>query len=225
MAARRRAGGLVADGFFQGLSRLGRLHPNASPARHGLEVERDVEYLPGGGPDHLLDVYRPVKWEGPLPALLYLHGGGFRILSKDSHWVMSLAFAPRGLVVFTANYRLAPRPLYPAAHQSACASLAWVPDNAAASRADPGQLLIPRAPALPHLTPPPPLPSSFPPPLPSPAPYPSSFCRRMAHDASFSLLLPAGSSPLAVAADPRTDRSDRADRRLRDVPQTPALVR
>jgi len=142
VAARRLAGGLVADGFFQGLSRLGRLHPNARPSRHGLEVERDVEYLPGGGPDHLLDVYRPQKREGRLPALLYLHGGGFRILSKDSHWVMSMAFARRGLVVFNANYRLGPRHQYPAAHQDACAALEWVAQNASAYGADPDRLLI-----------------------------------------------------------------------------------
>ena len=132
----------MADGFFQGLSRLGRLHPNARPARHGLEVERDVPYLPDGSAEHLLDVYRPVKREGPLPALLYLHGGGFRILSKDSHWVMCLAFARRGLVVFNANYRLGPRHKYPAAHQDACAALEWVADNAARFGADPERLLI-----------------------------------------------------------------------------------
>ena len=133
---------MVADGFFQGLSRLGRLHPNASPARHGLEVLRDIPYLPYGGQDHLLDVYRPKDRRGPLPALLYLHGGGFRILSKESHWVMCLAFARRGVVVFNANYRLGPRHLYPAAHQDACSALEWVSRNAGAYGADPGKLLM-----------------------------------------------------------------------------------
>ena len=134
----------MADGFFQGLSRLGRLHPNASPARHGLEVLRDVPYQPDGDTDHLLDVYRPVERtdRGSLPALLYLHGGGFRILSKESHWVMCLAFARRGMVVFNANYRLGPKHQYPAAHEDACAALTWVSQNAEAYGADPERLII-----------------------------------------------------------------------------------
>ena len=45
----------------------------------------------------------------PWPIVFYVHGGGFRILSKDTHWVMGLAFARRGFVVFNMSYRLAPQ--------------------------------------------------------------------------------------------------------------------
>jgi acetyl esterase len=74
--------------------------------------------------------------------VLYVHGGGFRILSKDTHWVMGLAFARRGYAVFNINYRLAPRHPYPAALQDACAALAWVQTHARDYGADPSNLVL-----------------------------------------------------------------------------------
>ncbi len=139
---RRRAGAAVADGFFTGLSRVGKLHPLANPARHGLEVLRDQSYTDSGRVEHRFDVYRPAERSGPLPALLYVHGGAFRILSKDSHWVFGLGFARRGFVVFSINYRLSPRHPFPAAVQDACAAYRFVAENAARFGADPQRLVI-----------------------------------------------------------------------------------
>ena len=97
-------GAFVVDNFFRIASRAGRLHPHARPARHHVEVIRDIPYLEGSKlPEHRLDVWRPTDKKGPFPVLLYVHGGGFRILSKDTHWIMALAFARRGFVVFNIN--------------------------------------------------------------------------------------------------------------------------
>ena len=128
---RRRAGATVVDNLFRALAGLGRLHPQAQPHRHQVEVVRDVPYRPTGSPAHLLDIYRPTSLPGPWPVVLYIHGGGFRILSKDTHWVMGLAFARRGFLVFNINYRLAPKHRYPAAVEDAAAAYAWVARHAA----------------------------------------------------------------------------------------------
>lgn len=114
-ALRRRAGAMVIDNAFRGLSSLTRMHPRAQPERHRAEVLRDVAY--GREPWRRLDVYRPLDshGRGGLPVVLYVHGGGFRILSKDTHWVMGLAFARKGYVVFNVDYRLAPKDPFPAA--------------------------------------------------------------------------------------------------------------
>src|SRR5262245_28346673 len=86
---RRRGGAFVVDNFFRAIATAGRLHPLARPGRHGVEVLRDLPYLPTGEVEHLLDLYRPVDRAGePRPVVLYVHGGGFRILSKDTHWIM-----------------------------------------------------------------------------------------------------------------------------------------
>jgi acetyl esterase len=138
---RQRVGAAITDNFFRGASLLGRMHPKARPERHGLEVHRNLAYR-AGGEAHLLDVYRPIERNGPLPVVLYVHGGGFRILSKDTHWVMALAFARAGFVVVNINYRLAPRHPFPAAVEDCCAALRWVAENAESFGGDLNRLVF-----------------------------------------------------------------------------------
>ena len=125
----RRAIATLADGLFSAGFALGRLHPDSRPARHGVERIRGVPY--GLLPEQLLDVWRPVEREGPLPAVLYVHGGAFQNLSRDTHWLHALAWARQGLVVFNIDYRLAPKHRFPAGLQDVCAAALWVQQNAA----------------------------------------------------------------------------------------------
>lgn len=139
---RRSAGATLADGFFRSASRLGRLHPRARPHIHGVEVLRNVPY-DQAHPEHRLDIWNPsTPSSAPRPAVLYVHGGGFRILSKDTHWVMALLFARRGYVVFSVDYRLAPRNPFPAAIEDVSLAYAWVVANAHRHGADPERLVI-----------------------------------------------------------------------------------
>jgi len=117
------------------------LHPRAAPGRHGIELHRDVPYRDTGRRAHLLDVYRP-RARCRRPAVMYVHGGGFSMLSKDTHRIMALAFASRGYVVFNVNYRLAPRHPYPAPLEDAAAAILWIMDRAAEYGADPDRLVL-----------------------------------------------------------------------------------
>jgi acetyl esterase len=139
---RQRAGRALVDNFFRGMSAVGRLHPDARPERHGVERLADVPYLPSQRPEHRLDIYRPVDATGPLPVVFYVHGGSFRILSKETHWVMALAFARRGYLVFNVDYRLAPRHPFPAAHADVMAAWQWVLDHAQAYGGDLGSVVV-----------------------------------------------------------------------------------
>jgi acetyl esterase len=140
---RRRAGATMVDGFFRGASRLGKLHPLASPDRHGVEVVRDIAYEEQSDRhEHRLDVYRPKDRQGLLPVVLYIHGGGFRILSKDTHWIMALAFARRGFVVFNVGYRLAPDHPFPTAVEDVARAFDWVRHNAERWGGDLDRLVI-----------------------------------------------------------------------------------
>jgi acetyl esterase len=67
--ARMLGGRAVVDGFFEGASRVARLHPRAKPEAHGIEVLRDLPYLPTGRREHLLDVWRPVAAPRPMPVV------------------------------------------------------------------------------------------------------------------------------------------------------------
>ena len=155
-AARRLLGSAAVDGFFNGLTWVARLHPHARPARHAVEHLRDIRYFDGTTREHLLDVYRPAQptngeasvppfraYHGPpWPMLFYIHGGGFRILSKDTHWVMGLGFARRGFAVFNVSYRLAPKHRYPSAIEDVCRAFTWAVANAERYGADPTRVVI-----------------------------------------------------------------------------------
>jgi acetyl esterase len=145
--ARRYLGGAVVDGFFNGVSRVARLHPKANPARHAVEHLRDIRYFDSSLREHLLDVYRPAphapsQRKAPWPIVFYVHGGGFRILSKDTHWIMGLGFARRGYIVFNVSYRLAPKHRYPAAIEDVCRAFTWVVENAAKYGGDPTRIVL-----------------------------------------------------------------------------------
>jgi acetyl esterase len=139
---RMRSSGMAVDMGLRALSRVGRLHPRARPEAHGIEVIRDQRYRTGGDSAHLVDIYRPLAPAPPRPVLLYLHGGGFRILSKDTHWVMGLAFAREGYLVFNANYRLAPRNPFPAALEDAAAAYRWALSEAPRWGGDPSRIVL-----------------------------------------------------------------------------------
>jgi acetyl esterase len=144
--ARKTIGKWALTSFFEGLSAAGKLHPQSDPKKHGVEVVSNIRYRETSPPQkshyHLLDVYRPIKRDGPLPVVLYVHGGAFRILSKDTHWIMALAFARRGYVVANINYRLAPECPFPAALEDSCYAFKWVIDNIADYGGDVSQLVL-----------------------------------------------------------------------------------
>ncbi|MEL6345519.1 MAG: alpha/beta hydrolase [Myxococcota bacterium] len=102
------------------LSRLGAALPMLSPDRFNITVRRDISY--GPLPAHRFDLYTP-PGPGPHPTVLYIHGGGFRVYSKDTHWIMGLQFARLGFQCAVPDYRLAPAHPFPAGLHDVC--LAW----------------------------------------------------------------------------------------------------
>jgi acetyl esterase len=142
MSLRSAAVGGALRAGFNALAAVARLHPLADPARHGLRQTRDLAYAEPGDPAHRLDVVAPVDGGHGRPSVLYLHGGSFRILSKDTHFAAGLLFGRRGAVVFNANYRLAPRHPFPAAFDDAAAALLWVHRHAREHGADPTRLVL-----------------------------------------------------------------------------------
>jgi acetyl esterase len=129
--ARRAAGSTIIDNLFRIASFTTKYLPIAHPRIHGVEVQRDFQYFEGADRAHRLDVYKPIKNSGKkLPIVFYIHGGGFRILSKDSHWLFGLLFARRGYLVFNVGYRLAPKHPFPAAVEDVCRAYEWMVKNA-----------------------------------------------------------------------------------------------
>lgn len=139
---RQRAQVRVSEMVLRSAASAARLHPLANPLRHNVEVVRDLPYLEGGLVDHRLDVYKPSGRSGPLPIVFYVHGGGFSLLSKDTHWVMALVWARYGYLVFNISYRLAPRHPYPAAIRDTLAAYEWVVRHAAEYGGDLDRIVV-----------------------------------------------------------------------------------
>ncbi len=135
--ARKRAGGAALDAFFRGISKAGRTASRARPEDWGIRVHANVPYLGTGREAHLLDVWSAHEPGANAPVLFYVHGGGFRILSKDTHWNFALAFARLGYVVVTINYTLSGERPFPAAAEDVAAAWCWALDNVARFGGDP----------------------------------------------------------------------------------------
>lgn len=76
-------------------------------------------------------VFRPAHSSGHLPALLWIHGGGYVIGSaaQDDRWARAMAERV-GIEVVTVDYRLAPEHPYPAAIEDCLDALRWMTDQA-----------------------------------------------------------------------------------------------
>jgi len=132
----------ILQTLFNGLARAGDFAGDLRAAREQVQVELDVPYGPHAVA-HRLDVYRPRGLKGPLPVMLYIHGGAFVLCSKDTHRHLALLNAQRaGYVVFNINYRLAPRHPFPAAITDACAAYRWVAQHARDYGGDPDRIVV-----------------------------------------------------------------------------------
>ena len=78
-----------------------------------------------------------------LPALLFLHGGGWVIGDLDSHDGVCRRLANLAACrVIAVHYRLAPEHRFPAAVEDAAAALSWAAENAAALGIDPARIAV-----------------------------------------------------------------------------------
>jgi acetyl esterase/lipase len=99
-----------------------------------------IEYT---NPDdqHLqLNLARPKTGEGPFPAVLCIHGGGFRAGTRDGYDGLCIQLAKRGYVAATITYRLSPKYKFPAAVHDTKAAVRWLRANAATYKINPEKI-------------------------------------------------------------------------------------
>jgi len=98
----------------------------------GPEMARTEEHVLDAGAGELkLRLYYPTQSSTPLPALVYIHGGGFTLFSNNTHDRLMREYAARGgFVVIGVDYPLAPETKYPVALDRIEALMLWLKDNA-----------------------------------------------------------------------------------------------
>lgn len=103
---------------------------------------RDVTY-PAGAGTQKARIYSPVDAKGPLPVVLYIHGGGWVIADIDVYDSSPRALAEAAqAVVVSIEYRHAPEAKFPAAHDDANKAYEWMIANAATWGGDPKRVAI-----------------------------------------------------------------------------------
>ncbi|MGY2130581.1 alpha/beta hydrolase [Hymenobacter sp. HD11105] len=80
---------------------------------------------------------------GPLPVVVYYHGGGWVIATLDTYDPSVRALAEKtGAIFVSVAYRQAPENKFPTAHNDSFAAYQWVLKNAASIKGDPQRVAV-----------------------------------------------------------------------------------
>jgi len=104
-------------------------------------LETDIIYGRGGTEALKLDLTRPRQGEGPFPAIVFVHGGGWVAGSKEDFRPFMYPFTQKGIVCISVNYRLAPKSVFPAQIEDVKCAVRWLHANAAKYHVDPKRIL------------------------------------------------------------------------------------
>jgi len=114
-------------------------------APSALEDVGEVRDISVRGPaaDVPVRVYRPASMSGPVPTVVYAHGGGFVFCDLDSHDGLCRSFSNLiPAVVISVAYRLAPEDRWPAAAEDVLAVTQWAARNADSLGGDASRIVV-----------------------------------------------------------------------------------
>lgn len=102
--------------------------------------EEGIVYSTPDGESLALNIARPKVASGLRPAVLCIHGGGFRAGKRESYDALCIKLAEKGFVAATVTYRLAPQHQFPAAVHDCKAAIRWLRANASKYKIDPSKI-------------------------------------------------------------------------------------
>lgn len=130
---------LIRRVFDRGSARasaaLARHVPDGVTARLG--VVRDA-----ADPDGLVDVFRPSGAAGPLPTIVWVHGGGWVSGRRGDVAGYARVLAARGFTVVTVDYSIAPEARYPTPVRQVADALGFLVADAADLGVDPDRIVL-----------------------------------------------------------------------------------
>ncbi len=101
----------------------------------------NLSYLTAEGQDLQLDLYLPRNPAGPIPTVLYFHGGFWVRGSRAASALNILPYLAMGWGVANVSYRLGSTDLAPAAVEDALCAVRWVSRNAETYGLDPSRIV------------------------------------------------------------------------------------
>jgi len=122
------------------LRRAVQAEPTGPRIPANVHFSQDLEYIPGGHERNKLDLYLPGQPEvpGPLPLIVWVHGGAWRAGSKQR--CPALRFLNKGYAVASINYRLSQHAIFPAQIEDCKAAIRWLRKYAKKYNLDPKRI-------------------------------------------------------------------------------------
>jgi acetyl esterase/lipase len=114
--------------------------PVHSQENEKVRLECDIVFGKGGDAELKLDLATPKEGEGPFPAIVCLHGGGWIAGERQQMRGTIEVLARRGYVAISPDYRLAPRDRFPAQIEDCKAAVRWLRANAEKYRVNPQRI-------------------------------------------------------------------------------------
>lgn len=135
---------------YQTYKKIHKYFPDAKGALpilpKGVDEHRDLVYTSltdslGNNRDLHIDLFRPSK-SGRYPALIMVHGGGWRSGDKKMQIPMAMQIAANGYVTVAVEYQLSMEALYPNAVYNIKSAIRWMRANASEYGIDTSRIAI-----------------------------------------------------------------------------------
>ena len=145
---------LVATAFF--IAALSVLHTSAANAQltdkmkallpAGTVAYGNIPYASDTSHFHLLDIYQPANTRGPLPVVIWIHGGAWMLNDKyaDMGYMKNTLkeFIDKGYAVASIDYRWSTMAIFPAQIQDCNQALEFIYQNADKYKLDKNRMAL-----------------------------------------------------------------------------------
>lgn len=128
---------LLTTLFCAGISLL---HAAGPAVPDDVTFIRDIEFSNVANQHLQVNLAQPKQGSGPFPAIVCIHGGGFRAGKREGYDKLCMTFAQHGYVAITVTYRLAPEFQFPAAVHDCKTAVRWLRAHAAEYHVDPTRI-------------------------------------------------------------------------------------
>jgi acetyl esterase/lipase len=107
----------------------------ADDKKPDIEIKKDLVYGKGGATELQLDLAMP-RGDGPFPAVICIHGGGWQGGKRQDLSKTIEILAGRGYVAVSPTYRLVPAAQFPGQIEDVKAAVRWLRANASTYKVD-----------------------------------------------------------------------------------------
>jgi acetyl esterase/lipase len=92
----------------------------------GVTRFADLHYVEQGHERQTLDLYIPTETKGPLPLIVWVHGGAWRAGSKEQCQPLNQGYLAKGYAIASINYRFSHHAIFPAQLEDCKAAIRWL---------------------------------------------------------------------------------------------------